>query len=182
MARLAKTKIIIPKEVELKILKNEVQAKGPKGENSLKLKEGITLKIEKGEAIVLRDEKLISDAEHGLFWSLFKNLIIGVHKGYERKLELIGVGFRATVKGDKLDVQAGFSHPLLIGIPKDLKVKVEKSTEITVSGIDKQRVSQFAAVIRAVKPPEPYKGKGIRYVGEYVRKKAGKAAKGKGAP
>jgi large subunit ribosomal protein L6 len=182
MSRLAKNKIVIPDEVEVKILKDEVQAKGKKGANSLKLKRGITLKIEGNEAVVLRDEKLISNAEHGLFWSLFRNLITGVDSGYERKLELIGVGFRVALKGNKLDVQVGLSHPLLIEIPKGITVKVEKATEVIVSGVDKQKVSQFAAVIRAVKPPEPYKGKGIRYVGEYVRKKAGKAAKGKGAP
>jgi large subunit ribosomal protein L6 len=103
-------------------------------------------------------------------------MVEGVHKGFETKLEMIGVGYRAAVQGDLLDLQVGYSHPTKLPIPTGVAVKVEKNTAISVTGADKQRVGQFAATVRAVRPPEPYQGKGIRYVGEYVRKKAGKSA------
>ena len=115
----------------------------------------------------------------GLFRSLLSNGVIGVTKGYEIKLSLIGVGYRANVQGAKLDLQLGFSHPTFLEIPKTLTVAVEKGTSISVKGSDKREVGQFAAKVRGMKPPEPYKGKGVRYENEYVRKKEGKAAKGK---
>ena len=121
----------------------------------------------------------LSKAMHGLYRSLINNMIVGVSVGFEKKLNLIGVGFRAAVAGKKIDLQLGYSHPTPLDIPEGLEVSVEKATTISIKGIDKQAVGQFAATVRSIRPPEPYKGKGVRYENEYVRKKAGKAAKGK---
>jgi large subunit ribosomal protein L6 len=138
--------------------------------------------IQDGKLLVECDEKLQPEkTTHGLYRATINNMIIGVSKGFEKKLTLIGVGYRAAIQGHKIDLQLGFSHPTQLQIPQGVQVEVEKSTAITVKGIDKQAVGQFAATIRAVRPPEPYKGKGIRYEEEFVRKKAGKAAKGKAA-
>jgi large subunit ribosomal protein L6 len=127
-----------------------------------------------------RDEVLVpSKALHGLFRSLLKNAVIGVSDGFEVKLVLIGVGYRANLVGHKLDMQLGFSHPTFIEVPKSLQITIDKGTSILIKGTDKREVGQFAAAVRAMKPPEPYKGKGVRYENEYVRKKEGKAAKGK---
>ena len=180
MSRLAKIPIDLPKGVELKIVNGVAEAKGPKGSLSLALKNGIEIKISEEKIEVLRDEKVpLQKGFHGLYWSLVRNLIVGVHAGFEKRLSLIGVGYRAAVKGTKLDVQVGYSHPTAVEIPKDIQVKVDKSNQIVITGVDKQQVGQFAATVRDIRPPEPYKGKGIRYKDEYVRKKAGKAAKGK---
>lgn len=179
MSRLAKRPVIIPKGVEVKILKNSVEAKGAKGNLSLEIMKGIVLKVEGENIFITADDQLKEPSLLGLFWSLVKNLVEGVSKGFEKKLELVGVGYRAAVKGKHLDIQIGFSHPTLLDIPQGIQVHVEKSTEITITGFDKQLVGQFAAAVRAIKKPEPYKGKGIRYKDEYVRKKAGKAAKAK---
>lgn len=125
------------------------------------------------------DEKKIKRPFLGLYRALIKNALLGVTEGFQKKLTLIGVGFRAGVKGNALELQLGFSHPIALTIPEGLKVSVDKSTAITIEGIDKRLVGQFAADIRSVRPPEPYKGKGVRYENEYVRKKAGKSAKSK---
>jgi large subunit ribosomal protein L6 len=181
MSRLGKTPISLPKGVEVKALKDGIlQIKGPKGTTQLELPDGLASKIE-GEFILLeRDEALAPEkATHGLFRSLLKNAIIGVSDGFEVKLVLIGVGYRANIVGTKVDLSLGFSHPTALDIPKNIQVAIEKGTAISIKGIDKREVGQFAAAIRAMKPPEPYKGKGIRYENEFVRKKEGKAAKGK---
>lgn len=181
MSRLGKTPIAIPKGVEVKTGSDgAVSFKGPKGHLELKLPVGLNLKIEGQEALVECDEtRLAQKAFFGLFRSLVKNHMLGVHEGYEVRLTLIGVGYRANVQGQKLDLQLGFSHPTWLEIPKGVLVEVEKGTLIIIKGADKRIVGQFAAQVRAMKPPEPYKGKGIRYENEYVRKKEGKAAKGK---
>lgn len=181
MSRLGKTPIPIPKGVEVKTSKEGVISfKGPKGQMELKLPTGLHLKLEGQVAILERDEKVISEgALHGLYRSLVKNNVQGVAEGYEIKLTLIGVGYRANVQGQKLDLQLGFSHPTWIEIPKTVQVAVDKGTTISIKGADKKQVGQFAAAVRGMKPPEPYKGKGIRYENEFVRKKEGKAAKGK---
>lgn len=181
MSRLGKTPIPIPKGVEVKVAADGAVAfKGPKGQLELRLPVGLTLKIEGEEAVLDCDEARIpKKAFYGLFRSLVRNNVIGVHEGYQIKLVLIGVGYRANVQGPKLDLQLGFSHPTWLEIPKELVVEVEKGTAITIKGADKRIVGQFAAEVRAMRPPEPYKGKGIRYENEYVRKKEGKAAKGK---
>lgn len=181
MSRLGRTPVTIPSGVEVKASKDGlIQFKGPKGSLELKLPAGLHLKIEGQVAIVERDEKVIREsALHGLYRSLVNNNVKGVHEGYEIKLTLVGVGYRANVQGNKLDLSLGFSHPTFLEIPKAIQIAVEKGTTISIKGADKREVGHFAAQIRAMKPPEPYKGKGIRYENEYVRKKEGKAAKGK---
>ena len=180
MSRLGKIPIPLPKGVELKVSKGEIQVKGPKGTQTVVLPKGIDVKVEAETATVHYDEKSgLPLPRYGLYRSLINNAVIGVSSGFEKQLSLIGVGYRAAVKGDVLDLSLGFSHPCQLKIPADVKIAIEKSTLITISGMNKQLVGQFAADIRSKRPPEPYKGKGIRYVGEYVRKKAGKAAKGK---
>lgn len=175
MSRLGKRPIPVPKGVEVSISKDGlIRVKGPKGERSLSICEGLTLKVEETELLLVQNNS--KGADFGLYRSLIQNLVLGVASGFEKKLSLVGVGFRAAVSGNKLDLQVGFSHPTALEIPKEIEVKVEKSTSITISGIDKQKVGQFAAQVRSLRPPEPYKGKGIRYQDEYVRKKAGKAA------
>jgi len=182
MSRYGNTPITLPKGVEIKQAGRKITAKGPKEELSLEIEEGIIVTIEEDKVLISLDEKKeLSSAKHGLYRSLINNLIIGVSKGFEKRLTLIGVGYRASISGTKLDLQLGFSHPSNVEIPKTLTVTVEKATTIIVKGADKQAVGQFAATVRALRPPEPYKGKGIRYEDEYVRKKAGKAAKGKAA-
>lgn len=180
MSRLGKTPVSIPKGVEIKVSKEgTVSIKGPKGQLEMKLPAGVHVKVEGAVAIVECDEKIVTSAVHGLYRSLLKNHVQGVSEGYEIKLTMIGVGYRANVQGQKLDLQVGFSHPTWIEIPKTVQVVIDKGTSISIKGADKKEVGQFAASVRGMKPPEPYKGKGIRYENEYVRKKEGKAAKGK---
>ena len=182
MSRLGKSPIVMPDKVEVKIADGTVQAKGPKGTLSIPVQKGISVQQEGNKLLVLRDANVeMPRTSYGLYRALINNMVIGVSKGFERKLNLIGVGYRAAVQGQLLDLQLGFSHPTKIAIPKGLNVMVDKSVTIVISGIDKHLVGQFSASVRAMKPPEPYKGKGIRYENEYVRKKAGKAAKGKTA-
>jgi large subunit ribosomal protein L6 len=178
MSRIGKAPISLPKGVELKVNGRKVEVKGPKGSLELDLLESIDVNVAENEVVV----SLTSGNEekgnfHGLFRSLINNMVVGVTQGFEKKLEMQGVGYRAAVKGSALDLQLGFSHPTIIPIPTDIKVAVDKNTKILISGSDKQKIGQFAAQIRALRPPEPYKGKGIRYEGEYVRRKAGKTAK-----
>ncbi len=182
MSRLGKTPIELPKNVEVKIQDGLVHAKGPKGTLSFIAVPGISVRVEDDRLFVDCDETLQpKKTTHGLYRATINNMIVGVSKGFEKKLTLIGVGYRAAVQGHRLDLQIGFSHPTQLPIPKGVQIEVDKSTSILIKGIDKQVVGQFAATIRAARPPEPYKGKGIRYENEYVRKKAGKAAKGKTA-
>jgi len=180
MSRLGKIPVPVPKGIEITVVGKVLQVKGPKGTLSQELKDGFTIKVENDVAVVEVDEsKDIPGAFHGLYRSLLNNMIIGTSKGFEKKLTLIGVGYRAALQGQKLDLQLGFSHPTQLDIPKSVQVAVDKSTTIIITGADKHAVGQFAAAVRAMKAPEPYKGKGIRYEKEFVRKKAGKAAKGK---
>lgn len=181
MSRLGKTPIPIPKGVEIKTVKDGlVTFKGPKGNLELKLPSGLQLKVEGQVAHLECDEaKIAQKSFYGLYRSLIKNNVVGVAEGYEIKLSLVGVGYRANVAGHKLDLQLGFSHPTWVEIPKAIQVAVDKGTSISIKGADKKEVGQFAAAVRGMKPPEPYKGKGIRYENEFVRKKEGKAAKGK---
>jgi large subunit ribosomal protein L6 len=182
MSRLGKSPIDLPKGVEVKIVGNEIKISGPKGNVSYPTAEGISIKIEDGKLLVIADENVeMPRTRHGLYRALINNMIVGVSKGFEKKLTLVGVGYRAAVQGQNLDLQLGFSHPTKIAIPQTVQVAVDKSTTISITGIDKHAVGQFAAAVRAMRPPEPYKGKGIRYEGEWVRQKATKAAKGKSA-
>jgi large subunit ribosomal protein L6 len=177
MSRKGKFPIPLPKGLEVKTVGDELHVKGPKGTMHQKLMTGIEVEIEGDHLNVsLVDETKGMGKFHGLYRSLINNMVVGVSAGFERKLEMIGVGYRAAVQGELLDLQVGFSHPTKVEIPAGLTVKVEKNTLIIFNGIDKQQIGQFAATVRGIKPPEPYQGKGIRYQGEHVRKKAGKAS------
>ncbi len=179
MSRIGKKPIQIIKGVEIEIKENDIKVKGPKGELSLKVPD--LLKVEKkGEEIIVSIEKKLkeSPALWGTFRALIQNLILGVTDGFEKKLEMRGVGYKANLEGkEKIRLDVGYSHPIIMDIPEGIEVKIEKEM-ITISGIEKQAVGQFAAKIRATRPPEPYKGKGVRYLGEKVRRKEGKKVVG----
>lgn len=178
MSRKGKKPIVIPKGVEIKVEGNLVRVKGPKGELAQELMKGLELSISETEVSV-ELPKGGPDVRkfQGLLRTLVENMVIGTTKGFEKKLEMQGVGYRANVAGQRLNVQVGYSHPTFLEIPQGIEVNVVKDKTISITGVDKQQVGQFAANVRAKRPPEPYQGKGIRYVGEYVRRKAGKAGK-----
>ena len=179
MSRIGKTPISIPTSVEIAIDGANIEVKGPKGSLNLVLTEGISLIQEDEHLVVHREnDERQSKALHGLMRSLINNMIIGVTEGYSKKLELVGVGYRVQAKGKtNLEFQLGFSHPVNVSAPDGIEFDVPSPTELNISGIDKQMVGQVAADIRALKKPEPYKGKGIRYAGEHIIRKAGKAVK-----
>ena len=179
MSRIGKTPISIPTSVEVTISGANIEVKGPKGSLNLVLSEGISL-IQEDESLVVHREndERQSKALHGLMRSLINNMVIGVTEGYSKQLELVGVGYRVQAKGKtNLEFQLGFSHPVNVSAPDGIEFDVPSPTELNISGIDKQMVGQVAADIRALKKPEPYKGKGIRYAGEHIIRKAGKAVK-----
>ena len=179
MSRIGKTPIEIKSGVEVVVNANSVEIKGPKGTLAQNIPEGIEVQKEEQTIIVKRDNDLReTKALHGLVRSLLNNMVQGVTEGYQKQLELVGVGYRAQSKGNNaLELQLGFSHPVKYSAPEGITLEVPSQTEINISGIDKQVVGQVAADIRALKKPEPYKGKGIRYVGEHIIRKAGKTAK-----
>ena len=179
MSRIGKTPIEIKSGVEVVVNANSVEIKGPKGTLAQNIPEGIEVQKEEQTIIVKRDNDLReTKALHGLVRSLLNNMVQGVTEGYQKQLELVGVGYRAQSKGSNaLELQLGFSHPVKYSAPDGITLEVPSQTEINISGIDKQVVGQVAADIRALKKPEPYKGKGIRYVGEHIIRKAGKTAK-----
>ncbi len=179
MSRKAREPIVIPSGVEVKINDSQIFVKGRKGSLSKNLVKEVVVSI-KDNQIIVDAAAFVVDRPgrlQGLYWALIYNMVQGVSSGFEKKLEMIGVGYRAAVQGRILDLSIGVSHPTKITIPETLDVLIEKNTFITVKGIDKQLVGEFAATIRAKRPPEPYKGKGIRYVDEYVRRKDGKTGK-----
>ena len=178
MSRIGKNPIDIPSGVEVKLNGNVVEVKGPKGSLQTELDPRIDVAVEDNQVIVTRpnDNKDIR-ALHGLYRTLIANNIEGVVNGYEKKLEIIGTGYRAQKQGKKLNLNLGHSHPIELEDPEGIEVEVPSNTEITVKGIDKQKVGAYAAKIRSFRSPEPYKGKGIRYVDEYVRRKVGKTGK-----
>ena len=174
MSRIGKKPIEIPEGVEIKIDDGKVTIKGPKGELFREVRPEIKVELKEGKIFVLPKIKTKrTKAFWGLTRALLNNMVKGVTEGYEKKLEIRGLGYKAKLEGDNLVLMVGFTHPVKINIPDEIKVSVEKNI-ITVSGIDKELVGLIAAKTRKVKPPEPYKGKGIRYVGEQVRRKAGK--------
>jgi large subunit ribosomal protein L6 len=177
MSRIGKKPILIPQGVEIEIKDSVVTIKGPKGEISQEIPPEILIEKKEDKIIVSPKRKTKrTSALWGLTRALLQNHVKGVTEGFEKQLEIRGIGYKASLEGAKtLKLEVGFSHPVKLEIPEDLKVSVEKNI-IKVSGIDKQKVGEFAAKIRRVRPPEPYKGKGIRYVGEKVRKKEGKKA------
>jgi large subunit ribosomal protein L6 len=179
MSRIGRKQITLPEKVEVKVQDGaEVHVQGPKGKLQWSLPGGIELEQNEGNLIVSRtSEERTVRAMHGTARSLIANMIEGVLNGFTRELEIIGVGFRAAVKGQALDLSLGFSHPVLHPIPAGLTVTVDGNTNIKIEGIDKQLVGQFAAEVRSYYPPEPYKGKGVRYKGEKVRRKQGKSVK-----
>jgi large subunit ribosomal protein L6 len=179
MSRIGKKPVEIPKGVEVKIDKNIITAKGPKGTLSLEIHPRIKVTLEDGKIVLKRptDEKQ-DKALHGTMRALVANMIEGVSKGYEKVLEILGVGYRAQVQGNKLIFSLGYSHPVEFQLPEGIKATVDsKQTTITLQGADKALLGQVAANIRALRPPDPYKGKGIRYAGEQLRLKPGKAGK-----
>lgn len=179
MSRVGKSPIEIPDKVDVQINGNVVTVKGPLGTLSTTLRPEVFLEREDKKIYVKvhNDTERKIRAYHGLSRSLLNNLVVGVSKGFTENLEIIGVGYRAQVDGGKLIMQLGYSHPVVLEIPEGIEVKVEKNTVITIFGADKLAVGDFSAEIRRKKPPEVYKGKGIRYKGEYIRKKAGKTGK-----
>lgn len=178
MSRIGLKPIEIPKDVEVKYENNHIHIKGPKGELERDIHPLVKVNIDGNILTVERanDEKF-SRSIHGTTRSLINNMIEGVTKGFQKELEIIGVGYRAQKQGNKLVINAGYSHPVEIEPIEGIEFEVPKNTEIIVKGIDKQKVGSVAAEIRAIRPPEPYKGKGIRYKGEHVRRKEGKTAK-----
>lgn len=179
MSRIGKLPITIPKDVSAKVTDQSITVKGPKGELSQEFRVGISVKVDKENIIVTRlDDSKEQKALHGLTRSLIKNMVIGSTEGYKKQLEIQGVGYSVELKGKRLLFSLGFSHQILLDSPNGIQYEVGKGNIITVSGIDKQQVGAVAAQIRKLRPPEPYKGKGIRYLNEIVRRKAGKAVKG----
>ena len=179
MSRIGRLPIPLASGIEVKVEGELVVVKGPKGVLEQRLVPGTRVELADGRAVVHResDEKPVR-AAHGLMRSLLANMVTGVSTGFERRLEIVGVGYRAQVSGAKVTLSVGHSHSIVLEVPDGLEVIGDGPTRLVVKGTDKQKVGQFAANIRAVRPPEPYKGKGIRYAGEYVRRKVGKAGVG----
>jgi large subunit ribosomal protein L6 len=177
MSRVGKKPIKVPSGVQVGIDGSRLKIKGPKGELQRDLDPRISVAVNDGAVTVSRsgDEKFFR-ALHGLYRSLINNMVVGVTQGYEKKLEIVGVGFKAEIKNKRLSLQIGYSHPIVFVPPPDINIACENPTSIAVSGTDKELVGQIAAKIREFRPPEPYKGKGIKYVDEVVRRKAGKTA------
>jgi large subunit ribosomal protein L6 len=175
VSRIGKNPVDIPEKVQVTLDGNTLKAKGPKGELVQELPIEIDVKLENNQLVFSRsNEQRRTRAMHGLARSLAFNTIEGVNNGFQKILDIEGVGYRAEMKGDRLLLSVGFSHPVLLVPPHGVELKTPTNNSIEVSGADKQLVGQFAAIIRDIRPPEPYKGKGIRYRGEYIRRKAGK--------
>jgi large subunit ribosomal protein L6 len=178
MSRIGRLPIPVPSGVDVAIEGRTVTVKGPKGELNHTVAEPITIEREDGTLLVKRpNDERASRALHGLSRTLVANMIAGVTTGYIKTLEIVGTGYRVTAKGSDLEFALGFSHPVVVRAPAGITFKVERPTLFSVEGIDKQQVGEVAANIRKIRPPEPYKGKGVRYQGEIVRRKAGKAGK-----
>ncbi len=182
MSRIGRKPITITKGVKVEKMDDLIRVTGPKGALSAKIPSKISVEIKENQIFVARtsDEK-IDKALHGTWRSLLNNMIKGVSEGFQKKLEIVGVGYKAEPKGRRIQLALGYSHPILFEPPQGIKIELPIPTSIIVSGVDKQLVGQVAAKIRSFRPPEPYKGKGIKYEGEYIRRKAGKAAATAGA-
>ncbi|MFQ5839806.1 MAG: 50S ribosomal protein L6 [Candidatus Methylomirabilales bacterium] len=175
MSRIGRAPVPIPDRVTVQVDGRQVHVEGPRGTLTLEIPQPITLRVVDGRIHCDRPtNQKAHRALHGLTRALVANMVRGVTAGFQRKLELVGVGYRAQVQGKTLVLALGYSQPVVYAIPADVKIEMESQTTITVGGIDKQRVGAVAAKIRSLRPPEPYKGKGVRYAGEWVRKKAGK--------
>jgi large subunit ribosomal protein L6 len=178
MSRVGKMPVVVPSGVAVRIDGAVVTVKGSKGELTRRFHERVGFEMDEGVLTVSRaDDTREARALHGLSRALLANMVVGVSEGYTKVLEIHGVGYRAAMKGNGIEMQLGFSHPVNVEPPAGITLEVPEPTRIVVSGIDKEQVGQVAADIRKIRPPEPYKGKGIRYAGEHVRRKAGKAGK-----
>jgi large subunit ribosomal protein L6 len=179
VSRIGKVAIVVPSGVDVAVEGQAVTVKGPKGSLSHRVAEPLTIeRAADGSVAVLRpDDERVSKSLHGLTRTLIANMVTGVTEGYEKKLEIVGVGYRVQAKGKNLEFAVGYSHSVLVTPPEGISFAVESPTSFSVTGIDKQQVGQVAANIRKIRKPEPYKGKGIRYAGEHVRRKVGKAGK-----
>ena len=175
MSRIGKKPVAIPKGVTVSVNGQEVAVKGPKGELKHVLVDDVIAKLEDGRVeVAMREDTLNGRAMWGMSRTLISNLMTGVTEGFNKKLEITGVGYRAAVQGSNVQLQLGYSHDVVFPIPKGIQVVCPKPTEIVITGIDKQQVGQVAAEIRQFRPPEPYKGKGVRYAGEFILRKEGK--------
>lgn len=175
MSRIGKKPIAIPKGVTVKVDESAVEVKGPKGQMRQPLPPGVTAAVEDGQLLTRRaaeDRQL--DKFHGLARSLVNNAVVGVTDGWKRELDIVGVGYRAEMKGQQVVLALGYSHPVVFDIPKGIDIAIEKQTHITVTGVDRQLVGQVAANLRRLRKPDPYQQKGVRYTGEVLKKKAGK--------
>ena len=176
MSRIGKKPVEVPKEAKVEIKDSQVTIEGPKGKLSCVLSSRIKIEHKDNQLLITRVSDIKTDkALHGLYRSLIFNMIKGVTQGYVKELEIIGTGYKAQIQGNALNLQLGFSHPVNYPIPETIKVEIPKQTQIVIRGCDNELVGRMASEIRAIAPPEPYKGKGIRYAGEYVKKKVGKA-------
>jgi large subunit ribosomal protein L6 len=176
MSRIGKKPVALPGGVTVTVNADELAVKGPKGNLSRKIVDGITITQEDNSVVVHRaNDTSEQRARHGLMRALLANMVTGVSTGFEKKLQIIGVGYKADVKGKSLVMNLGFSHPINYPVPAGIQISVDKGTEISVKGADKEQVGQVSADIRGFRPPDSYKGKGVRYFGEYVRLKAGKS-------
>jgi len=175
MSRIANQPVVLPKGVEIKQAAGEIVVKGPKGELSMPVNSDIAINIEEGQlTFAAKSGSRFAHAMSGTTRSLVNNMVTGVSDGFERKLELVGVGYRAKAQGKKLNLTLGFSHPVDHDVPEGITIETPSQTEILIKGIDKQKVGQVAADIRSYRPPEPYKGKGVRYSDEHVVRKEAK--------
>ena len=175
MSRIGNKILILPSNVTLTVDGNKVTVKGPKGELSTEINKHITVEVNENQVVVKRDNDNYKNF-HGTANANIKNMIVGVSEGFEKKLEAVGVGYRFALKGNQLVVTAGYSHPVEVNIPEGIKLEVPSNTELFVRGADKQLVGEFAANVRKIRQPEPYKGKGIRYTDEHIIRKVGKKA------
>jgi large subunit ribosomal protein L6 len=176
MSRIGKAPIQLPSGVTVDIAGSDLTVKGPKGSLTRRFHDKVAFSQEDGVITVTRvDEERESKALHGLSRALLANMVVGVSEGYRRELQTVGVGYRAALKGKDLELQVGFSHPVEVTAPDGIDFEVPEPTQIVITGIDKELVGQIAADIRSIRPPEPYKGKGIRYANEQIRRKAGKS-------
>ena len=182
MSRIGRVPITMPAGVKIRHEGEQLHVEGPKGKLSLGVPVTITL-TQEGQQLKVATTSQAPDhnMQHGLYRALINNMVQGVGNGFSKELEIVGVGYRAQLSGKQLSLSVGFTHPVVMPIPEGLTVEVPKPTSVIIKGFDKQQVGQFAAEIRRVAPPEPYKGKGIKYAGEVIRSKAGKAATGSGA-
>ena len=182
MSRIGRAPITVPPEVKTKIEGQQLHVEGSKGKLSIALPSTISVRTEGQQLHVQRSgEEDSLKALHGLYRALIANMVHGVVSGFSKELEIVGVGYRAALQGRQLSLNVGFSHPVVVSIPEGITIEIPKPTVVIVKGADKHLVGQFAANIRRIAPPEPYKGKGIKYAGEVIRRKAGKAATGSGA-